>query len=111
MEEDFVPAPSLLLPLLGGQQAAGGEAGGEVRGKTGGEAGGEAGVEAGGQEAGGEPGEEAGGEPGGEEAVGEGETDVREMEMAKTERMILKAVDFHLRTCTAATFLHYFNQV
>ena len=74
MEEDFVPAPSLLLPLLGGQQ-------------------------------------EAGGEPGGEEAVGEGETDVREMEMAKTERMILKAVDFHLRTCTAATFLHYFNQV
>ena len=82
MEEDFVPAPSLLLPLLGGQQ-----------------------------EAGGEPGEEAGGEPGGEEAVGEGETDVREMEMAKTERMILKAVDFHLRTCTAATFLHYFNQV
>jgi len=31
--------------------------------------------------------------------------------MAKTERMILKAVDFHLRTCTAATFLHYFNQL
>ena len=81
MEEDFVPAPSLLLPLLGGQQEAGGEPGGEA-------------------------GEEAGGE-----AVGEGETDVREMEMAKTERMILKAVDFHLRTCTAATFLHYFNQV
>jgi len=107
VEEDFVPAPSLLLPLLGGQQAAGGEAGGEVRGEAGGEAGGQAG----GQEAGGEPGEEAGGEPGGEEAVGEGETDVREMEMAKTERMILKAVDFHLRTCTAATFLHYFNQL
>ena len=71
-----MPAPSLLLPLLGGQQEAGGEAGGD---KAGGEAG------------------------------GDGGTDVREM--AKTERMILKAVDFHLRTCTAATFLHYFNQV
>ena len=68
-----MPAPSLLLPLLGGQQ-------------------------------------EAGGEPGGE-AGGDGGKDVREIEMAKTERMILKAVDFHLRTCTAATFLHYFNQV
>ena len=90
-----MPAPSLLLPLLGGQQEAGGE-------EAGGEAGGEPGGEAGGGEAG-------GGEAGGGEAGGEGRTDVREM--AKTERMILKAVDFHLRTCTAATFLHYFNQV
>ena len=79
MEEDFVPAPSLLLPLLGGQQEAVGEPGGDE-------------------------GKEAGGDAG-----GDGRTDVREM--AKTERMILKAVDFHLRACTAATFLHYFNQV
>jgi len=65
VEEDFVPAPSLLLPLLGGSQ--------------------------------------------------EEETDsamkMRMGEMARTERMILKTLNFHLRTSTAATFLHYFTQL
>ena len=65
VEEDFVPAPSLLLPLLGSSQ--------------------------------------------------EEETDsamkMRMGEMARTERMILKTLNFHLRTSTAATFLHYFTQV
>ena len=64
MEEDFVPAPSLLLPLLGGSSE---------------------------------------------------ETDssmkMRMGEMARTERLILKTLNFHLRTSTAATFLHYFTQV
>jgi len=64
VEEDFVPAPSLLLPLLGGSSE---------------------------------------------------ETDLsmktRMGEMARTERMILKTLNFHLRTSTAATFLHYFTQL
>ena len=67
VEEDFVPAPSLLLPLLGGAEV-------ETEKK--------------------------------EEAL-----KTRMVEMARTERMILKALDFRLRASTAATFLHYFTQV
>ena len=63
VEEDFVPAPSLLLPLLGGSEET------DLSMKT------------------------------------------RMGEMARTERMILKTLNFHLRTSTAATFLHYFTQV
>ena len=63
MEEDFVPAPSLLLSLLGGSEET------DLSMKT------------------------------------------RMGEMARTERMILKTLNFHLRTSTAATFLHYFTQV
>jgi len=65
VEEDFVPAPSLLLPLLGGSQQE----------RT-------------------------------EELM-----KAKMVEMARTERMILKALNFHLRASTAATFLHYFTQL
>ena len=65
VEEDFVPAPSLLLPLLGGSQ----------------------------------------------EERTEELMKAKMVEMARTERMILKALNFHLRASTAATFLHYFTQV
>ena len=67
VEEDFVPAPSLLLPLLGVSS--------EEKEKT--------------------------------DAV----MKAKMVEMARTERMILKALNFHLRASTAATFLHYFTQV
>ena len=67
VEEDFVPAPSLLLPLLGGSQ--------EEKQET---------------------------DPGMKTRMGE---------MARTERMILKTLNFHLRRSTASTFLHYFTQV
>ena len=67
VEEDFVPAPSLLLPLMGGSQ--------EEKEET---------------------------DPAMKMRMGE---------MARTERMILKTLNFHLRTSTAATFLHYFTQV
>ena len=73
VEEDFVPAPSLLLPLLGGSEV-------------------ERELENGKTEK--------------EEAL-----KTRMVEMARTERMILKALDFRLRASTAATFLHYFTQV
>ena len=69
VEEDFVPAPSLLLPLLGGSQ--------EEKELT-------------------------------DSAM---KMKMKMGEMARTERMILKALNFHLRTSTAATFLHYFTQV
>jgi len=65
VEEDFVPAPSLLLPLLGGSQ----------------------------------------------EERTEELMKAKMVEMARTERMILKALNFHLRASTAATFLHYFTQL
>jgi len=65
VEEDFVPAPSLLLPLLGGSK----------------------------------------------EKETDAEIKARMVEMARTERMILKALNFHLRASTAATFLHYFTQL
>jgi len=65
VEEDFVPAPSLLLPLLGGSK----------------------------------------------EKETDAEIKARMVEMARTERMILKALNFHLRNSTAATFLHYFTQL
>ena len=67
VEEDFVPAPSLLLPLLGGSAEEKQEA-----------------------------------DPGMKTRMGE---------MARTEWMILKTLNFHLRRSTASTFLHYFTQV
>jgi len=67
VEEDFVPAPSLLLPLLGGSQE--------------------------------------------EKELTDSAMKMKMGEMARTERMILKALNFHLRTSTAATFLHYFTQL
>ena len=74
VEEDFVPAPSLLLPLLGGSEVETELENGRTERK--------------------------------EEAL-----KTRMVEMARTERMILKALNFHLRASTAATFLHYFTQV
>ena len=74
VEEDFVPAPSLLLPLLGGSEVETELENGRTERK--------------------------------EEAL-----KTRMVEMARTERMILKTLNFHLRKSTAATFLHYFTQV
>jgi len=74
VEEDFVPAPSLLLPLLGGAEVETELENGKTEKK-------------------------------------EGALKTRMVEMARTERMILKALDFRLRASTAATFLHYFTQL
>ena len=48
---------------------------------------------------------------GSKEKETDAEIKARMVEMARTERMILKALNFHLRASTAATFLHYFTQV